>query len=79
MILNRETSSKGSHYFPLKNSNILSKMHKTNLKKYKKAYQRSKLLNKVDSKILEYRNDPKFLDTYAWANSADPDQTAGAV
>ena len=29
----------------------------------------------------EYRNDPKFSDKYAWANSADPDQTAprGAV
>ena len=28
-----------------------------------------------------YRNDPKVLDRYAWANSADPDQTAprGAV
>ena len=28
-----------------------------------------------------YRNDPKFLDTQALANSADPDQTAprGAV
>ena len=28
-----------------------------------------------------YRNDPKFWDRYAWANSADPDQTAprGAV
>ena len=28
-----------------------------------------------------YRNDPKFLDRYAWANSADPDQSAfrGAV
>ena len=28
-----------------------------------------------------YRNDPKFSDIYAWANSADPDQTAhrGAV
>ena len=24
----------------------------------------------------KYRNDPKFLDRYAWANSADPDQTA---
>ena len=23
-----------------------------------------------------YRNDPKFSDKYAWANSADPDQTA---
>ena len=23
-----------------------------------------------------YRNDPKFLHRYAWANSADPDQTA---
>ena len=22
-----------------------------------------------------YRNDPKFSDRYAWANSADPDQT----
>ena len=26
----------------------------------------------------EYCNDPKFSDRYAWANSADPDQT-GAV
>ena len=28
-----------------------------------------------------YSNDPKFSDRYAWANSADPDQTAprGAV
>ena len=25
---------------------------------------------------LSYRNDPKFSDRYAWANSADPDQTA---
>ena len=33
------------------------------------------------SNILIYRNDPKFSDRYAWANSADPDQTAprGAV
>ena len=23
---------------------------------------------------LKYRNDPKFSDRYAWANSADPDQ-----
>ena len=30
---------------------------------------------------LLYRNDPKFSDRYAWANSADSDQTAprGAV
>ena len=29
----------------------------------------------------DYCNDPKFSDRYAWANSADPDQTAprGAV
>ena len=29
----------------------------------------------------KYRNDPKFSDRYAWANSADPDQTVprGAV
>ena len=29
----------------------------------------------------EYRNDLNFSDRYAWANSADPDQTAprGAV
>ena len=29
----------------------------------------------------EYHNVPKFSDRYAWANSADPDQTAprGAV
>ena len=31
--------------------------------------------------IFIYHNDPKFSDRYAWANSADPDQTAprGAV
>ena len=31
--------------------------------------------------LSRYRNDPKFSDRYAWANSADPDQTAprGAV
>ena len=30
---------------------------------------------------MKYRNDPKFSDRYAWANSSDPDQTAptGAV
>ena len=34
-----------------------------------------------DSFFTLYRNDPKFSDRYAWANSADPDQTAprGAV
>ena len=26
--------------------------------------------------MMIYRNDPKFSDRYAWANSADPDQTA---
>ena len=26
--------------------------------------------------LVLYRNDPKFSDKYAWANSADPDQTA---
>ena len=30
---------------------------------------------KVQFKV-EYPNDPKFSDRYAWANSADPDQTA---
>ena len=31
--------------------------------------------------FIDYRIDPKFSDRYAWANSADPDQTAprGAV
>ena len=35
----------------------------------------------MPSLTLGYRNDPKFSDRYAWANSADPDQTAprGAV
>ena len=27
----------------------------------------------------QYRNDPKFSDRYAWANSADPDQTAPLI
>ena len=26
--------------------------------------------------VENYRNDPKFSDRYAWANSADPGQTA---
>ena len=26
-----------------------------------------------------YHNDPKFSDRQVWANSADPDQTEGAV
>ena len=35
----------------------------------------------IDLAKEDYRNDPKFSDRYAWANSADPDQTAprGAV
>ena len=33
-------------------------------------------LNEKIKKDGEYRNDPKFLDRYVWANSADPDQTA---
>ena len=43
-------------------------------------------LSKISMKVEkcgknDYRNDPKFPDRYAWANSADPDQTApgGAV
>ena len=34
------------------------------------------------TRVLKYRNDPKFSDRQVWANSADPDQTAprgGAV
>ena len=39
------------------------------------------LLALICTKTSEYRNDPKFSDRSAWANSADPDQTAprGAV
>ena len=35
----------------------------------------------IQEHLLTYRNDPKFSDRYAWANSADPAQTAprGAV
>ena len=29
--------------------------------------------------MTSYRNDPKFSDRYAWANSADPDQTAPSL
>ena len=43
----------------------------------------SKESDKNDTNIPEdvheqngYRNDPKFSDRYAWANSADPAQTA---
>ena len=40
-----------------------------------------KWLLMVEAKLEMYHNDPKFSDRYAWANSADPDQTAprGAV
>ena len=38
-----------------------------------------KVVQKVSATVLYYRNDPKFLDRYAWANSADPDQTAPRV
>ena len=31
------------------------------------------------NKYVYTRNDPKFSDRYAGANSADPDQTRGAV
>ena len=36
---------------------------------------------KFQINVTDTRNDPKFLDRYVWANSADPDQTAlsGAV
>ena len=37
-------------------------------------------MSAVDGRIPNaYRNDPKFSDRYAWANSADPDQTAPRV
>ena len=44
-------------------------------KKYHKA---KKIIKEYQQR---YPNDPKFLDRYAWANSADPDQIAprGAV
>ena len=34
------------------------------------------LLFTSDMIDIDYRNDPKFSDRHAWANSADPDQTA---
>ena len=38
------------------------------------------LAQQIFNNIKLTRNDPKFSDRYAWANSADPDQTAlGAV
>ena len=30
-------------------------------------------------RLVVYRNDPKLSDRYTWTNSADPDQTGGAV
>ena len=32
------------------------------------------LMHASRDRVLEYRNDPKFSDRHAWANSADPDQ-----
>ena len=39
------------------------------------------IVNMVFVLSFKYSNDTKFSDRYAWANSADPDQTAprGAV
>ena len=37
------------------------------------TYQNS---HSVTASQYKYRNDPKFSDRQAWANSADPDQTA---
>ena len=52
-------------------------------KKHRKTPKNSDSWKKIAVMILkfDYRNDPKFSDRYAWANSADPDQTAprGAV
>ena len=40
------------------------------------SWKEGKLLSKKNWDTLNYRNDPKFSDREAWANSADPDQTA---
>ena len=47
----------------------------------KKFYGHSLLLLIQEEQFVSYHNDPKFSDRYAWANSADPDQTfpRGAV
>ena len=39
------------------------------------------LVSILSKSKIDYCNDPKFLDRYRWANSADPDQTAprGAI
>ena len=37
--------------------------------------QRCDFLSEASSSYPVYRNDPKFSDRYAWANSADTDQT----
>ena len=29
--------------------------------------------------VIQYRNDPKFSNSYAWANSADPDQRSSLI
>ena len=55
---------------------IFNNIHVITLNKFP-TERRSKIL--IFTKRY-YRNDPKFSDRYAWANSADPDQTAlGAV
>ena len=35
-----------------------------------------KYLSLLMSNNMHYRNDVKFSDSWVWANSADPDQTA---
>ena len=50
------------------------------IKKKKKKKQTGPIILQFGGKDIHmtwyYRNDPKFSDRYAWANSADPDQTA---
>ena len=38
-----------------------------------------KIIQKLMSCQVHYSNDYKFSDRYAWANSADPDQTAPLI
>ena len=57
-------------------------MHNHVTAEKRNIYQvRDKTIRRHKNFFRWYRNSPKFADRYAWANSADPDQTAprGAV
>ena len=54
----------------------ICQQHKANTGKTRFRWNLTSSSLKKEKKKEDYHNDPKFSDRYAWANRADPDQTA---